>query len=117
MGGLNPRAWGSMTGSQCLYGAKPIFFRRSFRTAPAFPELISERGDIPLRGFVSDSVGAVRGPGLLMLLLREQVSLIGVLKPLSGAFMSGQVIFLSVVLGTRPMGVGSKVMVLSSYLL
>jgi hypothetical protein len=57
------------------------------------------------------------GPGLLMLLLCVQVSLIGVLKGLSGAFMSGQVIFLSVVLGARTMGMGSQVMVLSRNLL
>jgi hypothetical protein len=52
-----------------------------------------------------------------MLLLCEQVSLIGVLKDLSGAFVSGQVIFFSVVLGAATMGVGSKVLVLGSYLL
>jgi hypothetical protein len=52
-----------------------------------------------------------------MPLLREQVSLIGVLKYLSGVFMSGQVIFFSVVLGADAMCVGSKVSVLSSYLL
>jgi hypothetical protein len=52
-----------------------------------------------------------------MVLLREQVSLIGVLKCSSGAFVSGQVIFFSVVLGAGPMRVGSKVPVLSSYLL
>ena len=52
-----------------------------------------------------------------MLLLCMQVSLIGVLKGLSGAFMSGQMIFLSVVLGTGTMGVGSQVMVLSRNLL
>jgi hypothetical protein len=52
-----------------------------------------------------------------MLFLRDPVSLIGVLKFLSGTFMSGQVIFFSVVLGAGPMGVGSEVTVLSSYLL
>jgi hypothetical protein len=54
---------------------------------------------------------------LLMLLLRLQVSLIGVLKVLPGAFMSGKVIFLSVVLGAGTVGVGGKVTVLSRYLL
>jgi hypothetical protein len=52
-----------------------------------------------------------------MLLLREQVGLIGVLKHLSGAFMSGGVNFFPMVLGAGPMGVAGKVMVLSSYLL
>ena len=52
-----------------------------------------------------------------MLLLRVQVSLIGVLKDLSGAFMSGQAIFFSVVLGAGAVRVGRKLMVLSSYLL
>lgn len=66
---------------------------------------------------MSASFDAGRGPGLLMPLLREQVSLIGVLKYLSGVFMSGQVIFFSVVLGADAMCVGSKVSVLSSYLL
>ena len=66
---------------------------------------------------MSDSVGAMLGPGLLMLLLWVPVSLIGVLKGLSGAFMSGLVIFFSVVLGAGTMGVGSQVMVLGSYLL
>ena len=94
-----------------LDGAKPIFLRGSFRTAPALPKLISERGDVLLCGFVSD------GAGLLMLLLRVEVSLIGVLKLLPGAFMPGQVIFFSVVLGSTAMGVGGKITVLSSYLL
>jgi hypothetical protein len=52
-----------------------------------------------------------------MRLLREQVSLIGVLECLPGAFMSSQVIFFSVALGPGPMCVGSRVPVLSSYLL
>ena len=108
---------GSRPGSQFFYGAKPVFFRRSFRTAPALPKFISECGDVLLLGFVSDYVGAMLGPGLLMLLLCLQVSLIGVLKDLSGAFMSGQMIFFSVVLGAGAVGVGGKVMVLSSYLL
>ena len=57
------------------------------------------------------------GPGHLMFLLCVQVSLIGVLKQLSGAFMSGQVIFFAVVLRAGTMGVGSKVVVLSGDLL
>ncbi len=106
-----------MPGSQCFHGAKPIFFRRSFWTAPALPKFISEGGDVLLFGFVSDYVGAMLGPGLRMLLLCVQVSLVGVLKVLSGAFMSGQVIFFPVVLGAATMGVGSKVTVFGSYLL
>jgi hypothetical protein len=96
---------------QLLNGAKPILLRGSFRTAPALPKLISERGDVLLCGFVGD------GAGLLMLLLCVQVRLIGVLKVLPGTFMSGQVIFLPVVLGATSMDVGSKVTVLSGYLL
>jgi hypothetical protein len=57
------------------------------------------------------------GAGLLVLLLCVQVNLVGVFKVLSGAFMSGQMIFLSVVLCAGSMGVGSKVMMLGSYLL
>jgi hypothetical protein len=52
-----------------------------------------------------------------MPLLRVQVGLIGVLQCLSGAFMSGQVIFLSVVLGAGPMCVGSEVTMLGGDLL
>ena len=57
------------------------------------------------------------GAGLRMLLLWVQVDLIRVLKSLSGAFVSGQVIFFSVMLGASAMGVGSKVAVLGSDLL
>ena len=81
------------------------------------PKFISECGDALLVGFVNDSVGAVLGAGLPMLLLQVQVSPVGVLKALSGAFMSGEVIFFSVVLGAGTMGVGSKVVMLSGYLL
>ena len=52
-----------------------------------------------------------------MLRLGVQVCLIGVLQLLSGAFVSGQVIFFSVVLGAGAMGVGSKVTVFGGYLL
>jgi hypothetical protein len=76
---------------------------------------MSECGDVPLFRFVSDYVSP--GCGFLMLLLCVQVSLIGVLKGLSGAFMPGQMIFFSVVLRAGTMGVGSKVVVLSRYLL
>ena len=78
---------------------------------------MSECGDVLLFDFVSDYVRVMLGPGLLMLILRVQVSLIGVLMDLSGAFMSGQVIFFSVVLRAATMGVGGKVMVLGGYLL
>ena len=39
------------------------------------------------------------------------------LKGMPGAFMSGQVIFFSVVLGAAAMGMGSQVTVLRGYLL
>ena len=74
-------------------------------------------GDVLLAGRVSASLGTRRRPGSLVLLLAEDESLIGVLQCLSGAFMSGQVIFFSVALGAGPMGVGSKVTMLSRYLL
>jgi hypothetical protein len=73
------------------------------------PKAIGECGDILLSRIVIASFGAGRGPGLLMLLLREQVSLVGMLQRLSGTFMSGQVIFFSVVLGAGPMCVASGV--------
>ena len=80
-------------------------------------KLIRECGDVLLFGFVSGSVGAMLFPGCFRLLLRVQVSLIGVLQGLPGAFMPGHVIFLPVVLGAAAMGVGGKVTVLSGYLL
>lgn len=102
---------------QFLYGTKPVFVRRPFWTAPGLPEFISDCGDLLLIGFRSDHVDALPGPGLLMLLWQVQVGLIGVLKSLSGSFMSSQVIFLSVLHGPSEMGVGSKVLVLGSDLL
>jgi hypothetical protein len=93
-----------MAGSQYFYGVKPILIRRAFRATPVLPEFVGEGGDILLVDF-------------LMSLLRLQVSLVGVLKILSGAFVSGPVIFFSMVLGAATMGVGSKVTVLGGYLL
>jgi hypothetical protein len=52
-----------------------------------------------------------------MLALQVQVGIIGVLKGLSGALMSGQVTFFSVMLGAGTMGMDCKVTVLSRYLL
>ena len=106
-----------MPGPQFFYGAMPILLRRSFRTASALPKPIRQCGDVALVGFVSDGVGAMPGPGSLVLLLGMQVSLIGVLQRLSGAFMSGQVIFLSVVLCAGTMGMCGTAPALGSYLL
>jgi hypothetical protein len=61
--------------------------------------------------------GNGRGPGLLMRLLPEQVSLIRVLEYLSGAFMSGHMIFFSVIFGAGSMSVGCNATTFSSYLL
>ncbi|MGO4879659.1 MAG: hypothetical protein ACLP59_02420 [Bryobacteraceae bacterium] len=77
------------------------------------PKFVSQRGDFVLVGYVS----AMPGLGPLMLLLGMQVCLIGMLLGLPGAFVSGQVIFLSVVLGAATMGVGGQVPVFGSYLL
>jgi hypothetical protein len=49
--------------------------------------------------------------------LGVQVSLVRMLEGLPGAFVSGQVIFFSVMLGASAMGVGRKVVVLGSDLL
>ena len=82
------------------------------------PELISECGDFLLFGFMSiHNVGDALNLGLLMLLLCVQVSLIGMLKPSSGAFMSGEVIFLPVVLSAGTMCMGGEVTVLRRDLL
>ena len=61
--------------------------------------------------------GAMLLAELLMVLLCLQVGLIGVFEALSGAFMPGEVIFFSVMLGAAAVSVGSKVMVLSGDLL
>jgi hypothetical protein len=83
------------------------------------PKSISKCSDVLLFGFMSDCIGAmpVTGSLMLVLILCVQVRLIGVLEGLSGALMSGQVIFFSVMLGAATMGVGGKVLVFSSYLL
>jgi hypothetical protein len=81
------------------------------------PKLVSEDSDVLRCDFVSESAGAMFGPAPLMPLLRVQVSLVGVLEILSGVFVSGQVIFFSMLLGAAAMGVGSKVTVLGGYLL
>ena len=106
-----------MPGSQFFYGAKPIVLRRAFRTAPALPKSIGECGDVLLSGFVSGYAVAVRGPALLMPFLWVQVSLVGVLEDLPGAFVSGQVILFAMVLGAGTMRVGGKVVVFGGYLL
>lgn len=81
------------------------------------PKSISELGDVLLAGFMSDHADARPGPGFPMLLQRVQVSPIRVLKGLSRALMSGQMILLAVMLGASEMGVGGKVAVLGSDLL
>ena len=106
-----------MPGPQFFHRAKPILFRGAFRTAPALPKPISEHGDFPLVAFAGGSVMNMPGRVSLMLILGVQVSLIGVLQGLSGAFMSRQVIFLSVMLGAGKMGMCGVAMVLGSYLL
>jgi hypothetical protein len=98
---------------QCFYGAEPIIFRGSFRTAPLLPEFVRECGDLSLIGRVS----ARFSPSALMFLLRLQVSLIGMLMGLPGAFMPGQMILLSVVLGAGAMGMGGAALLLGGDLL
>ncbi|MGA3039476.1 MAG: hypothetical protein ABSF54_01655 [Bryobacteraceae bacterium] len=102
-----------MPAPQCFYGAEPIFFRGSFRTAPVLPEFVRECGDVLLTG----RVRAMFPAGALMFLLRLQVSLIGVLQGLSGAFVTGRVILLSAMLGAGSMGMCGIAAVLGSYLL
>jgi len=106
-----------LPGSQYFYGVEPILIRRSLRATPGLPELVSEYADILRCDFVGESAGAMFGRVPLMLFLRLQVSLVGVLEILAGALVSGQVIFFSMVLGSGAMGVGGKVTVFSGYLL
>jgi hypothetical protein len=98
-----------MPESQSFFGWIPIFFWRSCGTPPALPKAIGECGDILLRRIVIASFGAGRGPGLPVILLGEQVGLVGMLQRLSGTFMSRQVIFFSVVLGAGAMCVAGGV--------
>ena len=81
--------------------------------------MLSRRNDRVRSHFFigGDGAGAMFGPGLLMLFLRMQVSLVGMLEGSSGTFMAGRVIFLPVALGAAAMGVGRKVAVLGGYLL
>jgi hypothetical protein len=72
---------------------------------------------VAFRGFVRNALGALPGPGSLMLHLCGQVCLIGVLTALPGAFVSGQVIFFAVLLGAGVMGVSGNVTSLGCYLL
>ena len=76
------------------------------------PEFISVYGDVLFAELVSGSF-----PDSLVLLLPEYIRLIGVLQCLSGAFMSGQVIFFSVAFGADLMDVGRELTALSRYLL
>jgi hypothetical protein len=59
----------------------------------------------------------VPGPVRFVFFLCVKVTLVGVFKVLSGAFVSGRVIFFSMVLGSGTVSVGSKVSVLGGYLL
>jgi len=81
------------------------------------PELVSEDADILRCDFVGESAGTMFGRVPLMLFLRLQVSLVGVLEILAGAFVSGEMVFFPMVLGSGAMGVGGEVTVLSGYLL
>jgi hypothetical protein len=80
--------------------------RRSLWAAPLVPKPISQCGDLRL----FDVVSAMSG-------LCVEVRLPGMLKRLPGAFMSGQVIFLSAVLRTGAMSMRGEAMLLGSYLL
>jgi hypothetical protein len=102
-----------MPGPQLFDGAEPILFGGSFRTSPGLPKPMRQRGDVLLFG----RVGGMLPPSALMFPLCLQVSLVGVFQSLPGAFVSGQVIFFSVVLGAGPMGVSGEVVVLGGYLL
>jgi hypothetical protein len=81
------------------------------------PEFVGKSGDVRFLEFVSNSIGALPGPWPLMLLLCHQVSLIAVLAALSGAFVSGEVIFFAVMFGAGAVGMGGNVPAFGCYLL
>jgi hypothetical protein len=103
-------------GLQFFYRMKPIVFGRSFWRASVLPELIGQFGDIPLGGFVSEYVCSVPGLSFLVRLEGLLISLVGVLKGLSGVFMSRYVISLFVVCRSGKVSVGGKVMIFSGFL-
>ncbi len=109
--------WRFLPGSQYLYRVKPILIRRTVRATPGLPELVSEDAHLLRCDFVSESAGSMFGRVPVVLFLRLQVRLVGVLEILAGAFVPGQMIFFPMVLGSGGMGVGGKVTVLSGYLL
>ena len=74
---------------------KPIFLRRSFRTASRLPELIGEGRDF----VVPEGGHAMSGSSRLRMLM----SVVRVLQSLPGVLVPAQVILLSMLLGD-PMG-------------
>lgn len=66
---------------------------------------------------MGNSVGALPGSRPLVLCLSDQVGLVGVLAALPGAFISAQMVFFAVMLGTGAMGVRGQVATLSCNLL
>lgn len=81
------------------------------------PQLIRERGDLVLFGFVRYSIGALPGSGPLMRALCHKICSIVMLTTLPGSLISSQVIFLALVLGAGSMGVCGNVPAFGSYLL
>ena len=99
--------------SKCFHGEKPVLVRRPFRTAPRPPETISECRRVLLFGFAS---AAIACRGVRISRSWQQVILICMLEHQSGPFMSGEVIFLPVMLRAGAVGMGREVMVLRRYL-
>jgi hypothetical protein len=87
--------------SQSFRGVKPILLRRPFRTASGFPELVSQCRNI----VVSEWGKAVR---VLM-------GILGMFQSLPGMLVPGQVVLLSMLLGS-PVDMGGAVVQLGSSL-
>ena len=86
-------------GSQLFGGTKPIFLRRSFRTAPGLPERMGQRGDF----IVSKGRHTVSNRRLSHL-----VRLLGMLEGLPGMLVPS-LIFGFPLLFTGAVGVGGKI--------
>ena len=95
-----------------LGGAGLIEFGRADGRPTFQPQLIGERRERVMRGFVRQPVRALTRPGALTVLFGEQVGRIGVLQRMARVLASAQVIFLAVVLGTGVMNVGGEVALL-----
>jgi len=88
-----------------MHGMEPVFVRRSLRTASGLPQRMSQRGDVR----VPENREAVFIHSVPARLLAMLVSVLRVLKSLSGALMPSLAILLLMGLRGAPMRLGGNV--------